>query len=124
MRHELDPDRGLQTIADDWLLYRFEVRPSEGIGRKETITKAIRVHETGRPDVLSVEEVPVPKPSEGEGLVKLEAIGVNFIDVNQRSGGHVRRNNNDLYRRRQSVLTCCCQSSRTGAGGPETLALR
>jgi NADPH2:quinone reductase len=38
--------------------------------------------------LLSVEDVPVPKPSEGEALVKLEAIGVNFIDVNQRSGAY------------------------------------
>jgi NADPH2:quinone reductase len=88
VRHELDPDRSLQTIADDWLLYRSQECPSEAVRRRETITKAIRVHETGAPDVLSVEEVPVPKPSEGEGLVKLEAVGVNFIDVNQRSGAY------------------------------------
>lgn len=37
---------------------------------------------------MSVEDVPVPKPSEGEGLVKLDAVGVNFIDVNQRSGAY------------------------------------
>jgi NADPH2:quinone reductase len=37
---------------------------------------------------LSVEDVPVPTPSEGEALVKLEAVGVNFIDVNQRSGAY------------------------------------
>ena len=59
-----------------------------GVRRRETITKAIRVHETGGPDVLSVEDVPDPTPSEGEVLVKLEAIGVNFIDVNQRSGAY------------------------------------
>ena len=38
--------------------------------------------------MLSVEDVPVPTPSEGEALVKLEAVGVNFIDVNQRSGAY------------------------------------
>ena len=38
--------------------------------------------------MLSVEDVPVPTPSEGEALVKLEAVGVNFMDVNQRSGAY------------------------------------
>ena len=78
----------MQTIADDELLYRSEVCPSEGVRRRETITKAIRVHETGGPEVLSVEDVALPTPSEGEALVKLEAVGVNFIDVNQRSGAY------------------------------------
>jgi NADPH2:quinone reductase len=78
----------LQTIADDWLLYRSEGYPSVRVGRRETITKVIRVHETGGPEVLSVEDVPVPTPSEGEALVRLEAVGVNFIDLNQRSGAY------------------------------------
>src|SRR5919106_6938487 len=63
-------------------------RVAPPIHRRETITKAIRVHENGGPEVLSVEDVPVPTPSEGEVLVKLEAVGVNFIDVNQRSGAY------------------------------------
>jgi len=48
--------------------------------------KAIRIHETGGPEVLRYEDVPVPKLREGEALVRLKAIGVNFIDVYQRSG--------------------------------------
>ncbi len=47
---------------------------------------AIRVHRTGGPDVLSYEEVDRPVPVEGEALVKVEASGVNFIDVYNRSG--------------------------------------
>ena len=35
-----------------------------------------------------MEEVEAPAPAEGQALVKLEAIGVNFIDVNQRSGAY------------------------------------
>jgi NADPH2:quinone reductase len=46
------------------------------------------VHETGEPDVMVVEEVEAPDPAEGEALVRLDAIGVNFIDVNQRSGAY------------------------------------
>ena len=51
-------------------------------------TKQVRVHETGEPDVMVVEEVEAPDPAEGEALVRLDAIGVNFIDVNQRSGAY------------------------------------
>src|SRR5215831_13554481 len=48
--------------------------------------KTIRIHKTGGPDVLTLEEVPTPQPGPGEALVKLEAIGVNFIDVYYRTG--------------------------------------
>jgi len=48
--------------------------------------KAIRVSEYGGADVLQYEEVPTPQPRAGEALVRLEAIGVNFIDIYQRSG--------------------------------------
>jgi NADPH:quinone reductase len=48
--------------------------------------KAIRVNEHGGPEVLSYEDVEVPKPGEGEARVKLAASGVNFIDIYQRSG--------------------------------------
>jgi len=48
--------------------------------------KAIRIHETGGPEVLRYEDVPVPKLREGEALIRLKAIGVNFIDIYQRSG--------------------------------------
>jgi NADPH2:quinone reductase len=48
--------------------------------------KAIRVHKYGGPEVLAVDDMPVPEPKVGEARVKLEAIGVNFIDVYQRTG--------------------------------------
>jgi NADPH2:quinone reductase len=48
--------------------------------------KAIRIHEQGGPGVLRYEEVPVPAPGEGEARVKVEAAGVNFIDIYQRTG--------------------------------------
>jgi NADPH:quinone reductase len=48
--------------------------------------KAIRVHQPGGPEVLELEAVPDPRPAAGEALVRLEAIGVNFIEVYQRSG--------------------------------------
>ena len=50
------------------------------------MTKAIRVHETGGPDVLKWEDVDVPEPGAGEALVRQTAAGLNFIDTYQRSG--------------------------------------
>src|SRR5262249_42267876 len=48
--------------------------------------KAIRVHAPGGPEALRYEDVPDPVPKPGEAVVKLEAIGVNFIDVYFRTG--------------------------------------
>ncbi len=48
--------------------------------------KAIRVHALGGPEVLTYEDVPEPTPKAGEALVKVEAAGVNFIDIYQRVG--------------------------------------
>ena len=48
--------------------------------------KAIRIHEHGGPDTLRYEDVPDPKPRDGEALVKLEAIGLNYIDTYHRTG--------------------------------------
>lgn len=48
--------------------------------------KAIRIHEQGGPEVLRHEDVPVPAPGPGQALVRIEAAGVNFIDIYHRSG--------------------------------------
>jgi len=48
--------------------------------------KAVRVHKCGGPEVLTYEEIPVPEPKAGEARVKIDAIGLNFIDVYQRTG--------------------------------------
>lgn len=48
--------------------------------------KAIRVHRTGGAEVLQFDEMPDPRPGPGEAVVRLEAIGVNFIEVYQRTG--------------------------------------
>ncbi|MGE5231465.1 MAG: quinone oxidoreductase family protein [Deltaproteobacteria bacterium] len=48
--------------------------------------KAIRIHAQGGPEVLRHEEVAVPAPGPGEALVRIEAAGVNFIDIYHRSG--------------------------------------
>jgi len=48
--------------------------------------KAIRVHEFGGPEVLKLEDFPTPKPSKGEVLVRIHAIGVNPYDTYMRAG--------------------------------------
>ncbi|MCK6592974.1 MAG: quinone oxidoreductase [Polyangiaceae bacterium] len=48
--------------------------------------KAIRVFETGGPEVMKLVEIDTPSPGPGEVLVRVEAAGVNFIDIYQRSG--------------------------------------
>ncbi len=48
--------------------------------------KAIRIHRTGGPEVLKLEEMDVPEPGPGEILLRHEAIGLNFIDTYHRSG--------------------------------------
>lgn len=50
--------------------------------------KAIRVDRPGGPDTLRSAEVPDPKPREGEALVRIDAAGVNFIDVYHRIGAY------------------------------------
>lgn len=47
---------------------------------------AIRVSRTGDPAVLEYVEVDRPKPGKGEALVRMEAVGVNYIDVYHRTG--------------------------------------
>ena len=48
--------------------------------------KAILVSQTGGPEVMQLADVPVPQPKPNEALVKIEAIGLNFIDVYFREG--------------------------------------
>lgn len=48
--------------------------------------KAVRIHKPGGPEALTYEDVPEPTPKAGEAIVKVEAAGVNYIDIYQRSG--------------------------------------
>jgi NADPH:quinone reductase len=53
--------------------------------RKEAM-KAIRLHKFGGPEVLNYDDVPLPEPGAGQARVKIEAAGVNYTDIYQRSG--------------------------------------
>jgi NADPH2:quinone reductase len=48
--------------------------------------KAIQVQKTGGPEVLTLVDLPIPKPKANEAVVKIAASGVNFIDVYFREG--------------------------------------
>ena len=50
------------------------------------MTHAIRIHQTGGPEVLSWEAVVVPAPAAGEATVRHHAVGLNFIDTYHRTG--------------------------------------
>jgi len=50
------------------------------------VTKVIRIHHTGGPEVLSLETIDLPPPGPGHVRVRHTAIGVNFIDTYHRSG--------------------------------------
>jgi NADPH2:quinone reductase len=48
--------------------------------------KAIQIHETGGPEVLKLADLPIPEPGPGQVLIRVEATGVNFIEVYFRKG--------------------------------------
>ncbi|HEX2906184.1 MAG TPA: quinone oxidoreductase [Phototrophicaceae bacterium] len=50
--------------------------------------KLIRVYEFGGPEVMQYEDAPEPYPAPGMVRVKVEAIGLNYIDTYQRSGAY------------------------------------
>jgi NADPH2:quinone reductase len=48
--------------------------------------KAIQIHQTGGPEVLTLAELPIPQPGPGQVLIRVEAVGVNFIEIYFRKG--------------------------------------
>jgi NADPH2:quinone reductase len=50
------------------------------------MTKAIRIHANGGPEVMRWEDVPTPEPGPGEALVRHAAVGLNYIDIYVRTG--------------------------------------
>jgi NADPH:quinone reductase len=52
--------------------------------------KAIRVEQYGGPEMLRLVDLPIPEPRPGELLIRVEAAGVNFVDVYHRTGLYQR----------------------------------
>ncbi|MGB8295436.1 MAG: quinone oxidoreductase [Polyangia bacterium] len=50
------------------------------------MTEAIRIHNTGGPEVMSWEEVTLAAPGPGEAMVRHRYVGVNFVDIYHRRG--------------------------------------
>jgi NADPH:quinone reductase len=50
--------------------------------------KAIQVHEPGGPEKLIYEEVTAPAPGPGQALIRIKAIGLNYIDIYYRTGSY------------------------------------
>lgn len=53
--------------------------------------KAIRINETGEPEVMHLEEIEKPTPNAGEVLIKVAAAGINYADLAQRQGAYLTR---------------------------------
>ena len=52
------------------------------------MVKAIRIHKPGGPDAMVYEDVQLKPPGPGEAYIRQTAIGVNYIDIYQRSGAY------------------------------------
>ena len=50
--------------------------------------RGVVVRETGGPEVMKLEELALPSPGPGQALVRLDASGVNYLDIRQRSGDY------------------------------------
>ena len=50
------------------------------------MTHAIRLHQTGAPELMQWESIALPPPAAGEVRLRHHAIGLNYIDTYHRSG--------------------------------------
>ena len=88
--------------------------------------KAVYIEQTGGPEVMRLGDRPVPELQKDEALVKVAVSGVNFTDLNQRSGinkiplpavlgsegaGTVERSNSDSFRAGDRVAWCMVRGS-------------
>ena len=53
------------------------------------MSRIVRFHETGGPEVLKVEDVAVPAPKAGEVQIRVKAMGLNRAEVMFRTGQYV-----------------------------------
>lgn len=69
------------------------------------MTRAVRIHETGGPEVIRLEDVELGAPGKGDVQVRHTAIGLNFIDVYDRNGLYPQPLPGSLGREAAGVIT-------------------
>lgn len=52
------------------------------------ITSAVRIHRTGGPEVMQLEQIDLPDPEAGQVRVRNTCVGVNYADIYEREGDH------------------------------------
>lgn len=57
-----------------------------GVGMQAKTMRAIRIHAYGGPEVMQLEELPMPIPLAGQAVIRVHAASVNFLDVQKRRG--------------------------------------
>ena len=67
--------------------------------------RAIRINETGGPEVMRLEEVDVPAPAAGNVQLQHTAIGLNYIDVYDRTGLYPQNMPGGLGREAAGIVT-------------------
>src|SRR5580693_7943337 len=55
------------------------------------MTRVVRIHAHGGPEVMRLEEIELPPPGPGEARVRHTAIALNFSDINVRRGGFYQK---------------------------------
>src|SRR5262249_14267850 len=78
----------------------------------------IRASQPGGPEALRFEELDTPRPGAGELLVRIEAAGVNFIDVYHRSGQYALPTPIRLGREGAGVVEAAGDGARVAIGAP------
>ena len=64
----------------------MDTSDTHAAGETQAMMRAVRIHGYGAPEVMQLEELPVPVPRAGQALVRIHAASVNFLDVQKRRG--------------------------------------
>ena len=77
--------------------------------------RAIRIHQTGGPEVLQLDEIDTPTPGPGQARVRNHAIGVNYLDIYHRTG---------LYPMPLPLIPGCEGAGEVTALGPDVVGFK
>jgi NADPH2:quinone reductase len=77
--------------------------------------RAIRIHQTGGPEVLQLDEVDVPTPGPGQARVRNHAVGVNYLDIYHRTG---------FYPMPLPLIPGCEGAGEVSAVGPDVVGFK